>query len=116
MDQSLAGINYLVENDIVEILREHFGRYGYGFKKVKFSIDCAERDKPRFEIDLKLDYIGRRRGRKGRVDSLYDELMTICNREIKAESAIMEQIFNWVREDHIDRNEFELLIGKVKGL
>jgi hypothetical protein len=116
MIQSLTGINHLVENDIVEILREHFGRYGYGFKRIKFSIDSAERDKPRFEIDLKLTYIGKRRGRKKRVDILYDELMTICNGEIKAESAIIGKLFDWVREDYIDKEEFESLIGKVKGL
>ena len=116
MEKGLAGINHLVENDIIEILREHFGRYGYGFKRVKFSIDCAERDKPRFEIDLLLYYIGKRRGRKKRVDSLYDELMVLCQNNVKTEQAIMEQIFDWVREDYIDKEEFVELVGKVKGL
>jgi len=116
MDQSLTGINHLVEDDIIEILREHFGRFGFGFKRIKFSIDCAERDKPRFEIDLKLDYIGKRRGRKRRVDKLYDELMTLCCKETKAEFFIMEQLYRWVQEVYIDIEEFVELVNKVKGL
>ena len=116
MDQTLSGINHLVENDIVEILREHFGRFGYGFKKVKFSVDLVERDKPRFEIDVMLDYIGKRQGRKKRVDILYDELMSLCKSDIKAKQATLEQLYVWVRSDHIDEDEFIELIDKIKGL
>ena len=38
MDQTLSGINHLVENDIVEILREHFGRFGYGLRRLNFQL------------------------------------------------------------------------------
>ena len=63
-----------------------------------------------------LDYIGKRQGRKKRVDILYDELMSLCKSDIKAKQATLEQLYVWVRSDHIDEDEFIELIDKIKGL
>ena len=101
---------------MVDILREHFARCGFGFKRITFAIDTVERTKPRFEVDIKLDPYNKPKGVIKRIDTLYNELMSICKKEVKPESAILIQLYKWVQDSKIDGDEFVEIVQRFKGL
>lgn len=114
MQKSLTGVNHLSENDIIDIFREHFAKYGFGFKRITFAIDQAERGKPRFEIDIQLDPLNKMRKRPN-VEKVYSELMAICLETASPQKVIMKKLYELVQANEIDVEEFSDLIDRIKG-
>lgn len=114
MEKSLTGIQHLKEQDLIDILKQHFAKFGHGFKKITFAIDQAERDKPRFEVDIQLSPLNKPRKRP-KVEAIYTELMDLCKGTTQAEAAALERIYALAREDKITADEFIDLVNRVKG-
>lgn len=115
MNKVLSGVVHLVEKDIVDILKQHFARCGHGFKKIVFKNDLAERDKPRFEIDIKLEPLNKPTKFSPRIEKLLGELLSLCGEETDAENYIMKKLYDWIKADKIDADEFATLIERIKG-
>lgn len=115
MNKVLSGVIHLVEKDIIDILRQHFAKCGHGFKQIVFKIDQAERDKPRFEIDIKLEQLNKPTEFSPRIEKLLGQLLALCGEEIDAENYILRKLYEWIKSDDIDSNDFVTLVERIKG-
>jgi len=115
MIKGISGDTILVEKDITDILRQHFARSGQGFKHITYAIDSAERDKPRFEIDLSLEPINKANIFSPKLVKLLHELISKCSTNIDIEKNMLKELYKWVRSEKITEDEFVVLIQRIKG-
>lgn len=114
MNKGLSGVIHLKESDITDILRQHFARYGHGFKNITYVIDQSERDKPRHEIDILLLPLNRPKNDK--LEKKYLELLSKCTENANIENVILKEVYRLVQSNEISSEEFIYLIEKIRGL
>jgi len=114
MVESTTGTQVLDESDIIDIVKQHFYKYGQGFKEVRIKGDYIERDKLKMGLEIKLvplnpaipDTL---------IDKIYYALLNSCKETANVENAMLEKIFDMVKQETMDKITFTALIKKIKG-
>ena len=113
MESTIHGTHHLKEADLIDIIKQHFARYGYGFKKMVFGVDLAVRDEPRYEVDLKLEPINPPSEKDPEIEKIYSRLLSSCQFTANPEPIIMQKIFELVKAGEINADEFKDLVNRI---
>lgn len=114
MVRSTMGTQYLEENDIIDIVKQHFYRYGQGFKQVRTRVDLIQRDEPRIALEIDLVPLNPVVPDK-RVEKIYYNLLETCKESTDTEKEIFKKLFEMVKKGGIDKETFCGLIKRFKG-
>lgn len=114
MVESTAGTQVLDESDIVDIVKQHFYKYGQGFKEVRVRGDYIGRDSLKIGLELKLVPLNPAIPNI-LIDKIYYSLLNSCKETANVENAMLEKIFDMIKHGTMDNVTFTALIKKIKG-
>jgi hypothetical protein len=114
MIQSTAGTQVLEEADIIDIVKQHFYKYGQGFKQVRLNVSMVEYMKPKISLELALVPLNPALPNEI-IDKIYYSLLNTCKETGNVENAILDKIYEMVSQGTIDNSTFIALIKKLKG-
>ena len=115
MVQSTMGTQVLDENDIIDIVKQHFYRYGQCFKQVKVMGDYFERDKLKIGLEIGLVPLNPILP-NDRIEKIYYTLLDSCKESTNVEDAISNKLFDMVTSGMLQKKDFTLLLKKIKGV
>lgn len=114
MVQSTMGTQVLDEADIIDIMKQHFYRYGQGFKQVKVTVDLIQRDQPRIGMEIGLEGLNPVLP-DDRIEKIYYTLLDSCKESTNVEEAISNKVFYMVTNGELSKTDFMLLTKRLKG-
>lgn len=114
MVESTAGTQVLDESDIIDIVKQHFYKYGQGFKDVRTRGDYIGRDSLKIGLEIKLVPLNPALPNT-LIDKIYYSLLNSCKETANVENAILGKIFDMIKQGTMDNITFMALIKKIKG-
>jgi len=114
MIESTMGTQVLNEADLIDIVKQHFYKYGQGFKNVKITTDLAQRDQPRIGMELGLENLNPALP-NDEVEKAYYSLLNTCKESTNVENLILDKIFDMIKRGRMNSSIFKALIKKLKG-
>jgi hypothetical protein len=114
MVRSTMGTQYLEESDLIDIVKQHFYRYGQGFKQVRTRVDLIQRDQPRIAMEIDLVPLNSAVPDK-RIEKIYYNLLETCKESTDAEKEIFKKLYDMVKKGGIDKETFCGLVKRFKG-
>jgi|WetSurMetagenome_2_1015567.scaffolds.fasta_scaffold348510_2 hypothetical protein len=112
MERSMAGTQVLYEEDIIDIIKQHFYRYGQGFKQVRLTVDLVERSRPKIGMEIALTPLNTVLP-DDKIDKIYYSLLDSCKDATKVEDTMMNKLYSMVSEKKITKKDFFILIKRL---
>ena len=114
MFETTAGTQFLDENDIIDIIKQHFYRYGQGFKEVRVKADIVACNNPKISLEVNLKPLNPVLP-EDRIDQIYYSLLNSCKESTKVEVAMNEKLFDMVKSSGISREDYIKVMKKITG-
>lgn len=114
MVRSTMGTQYLEEADLIDIVKQHFYKYGQGWKQGRIRVDLIQRDQPRIGMEIDLVPLNPIVPDK-RVEKIYYNLLETCKDSTDVEKEVFKKLFDMVKKGGIDKETFCGLVKRFKG-
>jgi hypothetical protein len=108
------GTQYIGESDIIDIVKQHFYKYGQGFKQVKINVDLVQINQPRISMEIGLEPLNKVLPSE-EIEKLYYDLLNTCKEFAQVETEMFNKIYDMVESKKISKKVFRALVKRIKG-